>query len=120
MRGGPEGALYGFNKSGWMLDINFENYFIDVFLPKTAELAGTDDRLLIYDGHNSHITFKTAKAAMENKVHILCLPPHSSHALQPLDVSVFFLLRRSGVRFASSILKTTQGILYQKKDSPHV
>ena len=94
MQGGPEGALYGFNKSGWMLDINFENFVIKVFLPKTAELAGTDDRLLIYDGHNSHITFKTAKAAMENKVHILCLPPHSSHVLQPLDVSVFFSVKK--------------------------
>ena len=93
MRGGPEGALYGFNKSGWMMDINFEAFFIKVFLPKTAELAGTDDRLLIFDGHNSHITFKTAKAAMENKVHLLCLPPHSSHALQPLDVSVFFSVK---------------------------
>ena len=32
-------------------------------------------RLFICDGHNSHLTYKVAKAAYDNNVHILCLPP---------------------------------------------
>ena len=30
-----------------------------------------------------------AKIAFENNIHILCLPPHTSHAMQPLDVACF-------------------------------
>ena len=45
--------------------------------------------MLIYDGHNSHITYPTVRAAIENNISIVCLPPHTSHALQVLDVAVF-------------------------------
>ena len=45
--------------------------------------------MLIFDGHNSHLTYNTVKSAIDNNVILLCLPPHTSHALQPLDVSVF-------------------------------
>ena len=36
-------------------------------------------------GHGSHMTFKTASFEIQNYVTILCFPPHTSHALQPLD-----------------------------------
>ncbi len=42
--------------------------------------------LLIQDGHGSHISIEFAR---ENGIHILCLPAHTTHILQPLDVGVF-------------------------------
>lgn len=46
-------------------------------------------RRLIIDGHSSHIHFSVIKKALEFNVHILCLPPHSTHIMQPLDVGCF-------------------------------
>ena len=44
---------------------------------------------LFFDGHGSHLTYATVKAAMDDQIIMICLPPHTSHALQPLDVAVF-------------------------------
>ena len=45
--------------------------------------------LLVLDGHSSHISFEDRELAIENGVHMLKLPPHLTHLLQPLDVGVF-------------------------------
>ena len=86
---GPEGAQYGVSPKGWMMDYNYQKWFSTVFCPLTKEEAGDKHRLLLMDGYNSHINYEVAKAAYDNNVHLLCLPPNTTHALQPLDVSVF-------------------------------
>lgn len=86
MTGGPQGTLYGCTESGWMQDFLFETwmkFFID-FVKNFKKPV-----LLIYDGHGSHLTYNSIKLAMDNGIILLCLPPNSSHALQPLDVGVF-------------------------------
>ncbi len=45
--------------------------------------------LLIFHGHHSHISLALIELARDNNIHLLCLPPHSTHLLQPLDVEVF-------------------------------
>ncbi|KYG40143.1 hypothetical protein M433DRAFT_78648, partial [Acidomyces richmondensis BFW] len=52
-------------------------------------------RLLIMDGHGSHITANVIAHCMEHAIDLLILPPHTSHILQPLDVSVFSPLKRA-------------------------
>ncbi|CAL4077478.1 unnamed protein product, partial [Meganyctiphanes norvegica] len=91
--GGPAGAGFNISESGWMVNSVFEAWFENIYLPKSHEHAQGNHRLLIFDGHNSHLTFRTIELAMENNVTILCLPPNTSHALQPLDVSVFRSLK---------------------------
>ena len=85
--GGPEGSAYGCSESGWMMDNIFESWFIKVFV-KHVE-SHQKPVLVTYDGHNSHLTYNTVKIAMDNDIIIICLPPNTSHALQPLDVGVF-------------------------------
>ena len=46
-------------------------------------------RLLILDGHNSHCTYPFIKFSAEHRILIICLPSHTTHALQPCDVGVF-------------------------------
>ena len=41
------------------------------------------------DGHNSHVTLEVATSAHEVGLDLISLPSHTSHKLQPLDVSVF-------------------------------
>lgn len=52
-------------------------------------------RLLILDGHNSHCTFKFCHFAEQHRIIIICLPSHTTHALQPCDVGVFSPLSTS-------------------------
>ena len=50
-------------------------------------------RLLILDGHESHHSIEFERYCEENKIIRLCMPPHSSHLLQPLDVGCFSVLK---------------------------
>jgi hypothetical protein len=51
-------------------------------------------RLLILDGHESHLNQDFKDYCLERKILTLCMPPHSSHILQPLDVVCFSPLKR--------------------------
>ena len=59
---------------------------------KTRQVGGY--RLLILDGHESHLNRDFKDYCLENKILTLCMPAHSSHILQPLDVVCFSPLKR--------------------------
>ncbi|KAF4300733.1 hypothetical protein GTA08_BOTSDO06775 [Botryosphaeria dothidea] len=59
-----------------------------------ARTVGTY-RLLIIDGHESHNSLEFQAICKEEKIITLCMPPHSSHLLQPLDVGCFSPLKRA-------------------------
>ena len=46
-------------------------------------------RMLVLDGHESHVSAEFDNYCEVNKIVPLCLPPHSSHLTQPLDISCF-------------------------------
>jgi hypothetical protein len=52
------------------------------FDPPTCKVANGHARLLVVDGHASHFTQSFLEYAKENDIHVLCLPPHTTHALQ--------------------------------------
>ena len=74
-QGGDDDFGYSISKSGWMFDVNFEAWFTNCFIPQTKERAGTHHQVLVYDGHGSHLTYKTVKAALDNNICIIALPP---------------------------------------------
>ena len=84
---GPEGTRYAVSYSGWMADIIFEQWFRHSFVSFTADIQKLV--VLFFDGHRPHLTYNTICLAMEEFIIIICLPPHTSHALQPLGVGVF-------------------------------
>jgi hypothetical protein len=45
--------------------------------------------MLVLDGHESHINAEFDEYCKTSKIIPLCLPSHSSHLTQPLDVGVF-------------------------------
>jgi hypothetical protein len=51
--------------------------------------------LLIIDGHESHKSLAFQDLCDEHKIITLCMPPHSSHILQPLDVGCFAPLKQA-------------------------
>jgi hypothetical protein len=61
-----------------------------LFEPETRKTCNPDrPRLLIIDGHNSHTTLRFLEYAESHNIIVLCLPPHTTHRLQPCDVGVF-------------------------------
>ena len=89
---GVKGATYACSPNRWMMDYIVEQWFIAVFVPFVSNYH--KPVLLTYDGHNSHLTYTTVKTAMDNQIIIVCLPPNTSHATQPLDVAVFRSARK--------------------------
>ena len=61
----------------------------------TAKRSNSRYRLLILDGHESHHSIEFERYCEEKKIIRLCMPPHSSHLLQPLDVGCFGLLKKA-------------------------
>ncbi|USP77768.1 hypothetical protein yc1106_05042 [Curvularia clavata] len=62
-------------------------------------------RLLILDGHESHQSLEFQELCKENNIYTLCVPPHSSHLLQPLDVGCFSPLKRAYSREVESLIR---------------
>jgi hypothetical protein len=62
-------------------------------------------RLLIIDGHESHNSLEFQQYCKENKIITLCMPPHSSHLLQPLDVGCFAPLKKGYGRQAENLMR---------------
>jgi hypothetical protein len=56
--------------------------------------AGSGFRLLLLDGHASHFNWEFFDFCLSNRIIPLCLPAHSTHLLQPLDVGLFSPLQR--------------------------
>jgi hypothetical protein len=61
----------------------------DVFNRYTQEKARRGWRLLILDGHGSHVTLQFIEFCTENKIILAVFPARSTHTLQPLDVGMF-------------------------------
>jgi hypothetical protein len=62
-------------------------------------------RLLILDGHESHHSAEFELYAKEQKIVTLCMPAHSSHRLQPLDVGCFGPLKTAYSRQIERLMK---------------
>ncbi|KAB2111081.1 hypothetical protein AG0111_0g1524 [Alternaria gaisen] len=62
-------------------------------------------RLLVLDGHESHHSLEFQELCKENNIYTLCMPPHSSHLLQPLDVGCFSPLKRAYSREVESLIR---------------
>ena len=73
-------------QAGWRQS-HLKNGF-DWFFLKHAKLV-EGAKILIFDGHISHILLQVIDETRNNNIHIILLPAHTTHFLQPLDVGVF-------------------------------
>ncbi|XP_057297609.1 uncharacterized protein LOC130628645 [Hydractinia symbiolongicarpus] len=104
---GPTDALYGKSNNGYMDEDPFFKWFTRLFVPKTKHVG---KRILIIDGHGSHINLNLIDAARENQVILYCLPPHTTHVLQPLDVGLYSPLKTYFSRITDKIQIARLGI----------
>jgi hypothetical protein len=80
--------LYTTSENGWTSNAIGLRWLRDIFLPETRP-EGNEARILLVDGHGSHATIEFMWECRQNNVHLVYLPPHSSHVLQPLDLACF-------------------------------
>ena len=91
---------YTCSEKGWTSNDIGIRWLKHVFLPSTN--PGVDiPQLLILDGHGSHVSIEFMRICWESNVFLYYLIPHSSHVLQPLDLSCFSVLKS---RYRNQIL----------------
>lgn len=84
MRGAPLGTLGRCHPSGWVQTNLFSDWFKHFI--KYTKPSEESPVLLLLDGHYSHTrNIEIIDLARENHITIVCLPPHATHKLQPLD-----------------------------------
>ena len=77
--------------TGWTNEnLGFE-WLTNIFdrFTKGKARQGRDYRLLILDGHNSHLNMRFIDWCGLHRIILAFFPSHSTHRLQPLDVSLF-------------------------------
>jgi len=62
-----------------------------MFEPRWRPAQGiTQHGILVLDSHSSHVNnIAFIEHAIANNVHLICLPAHTTHILQPLDIGLF-------------------------------
>jgi len=81
------------SENGWTYNELARNWLEKDFDAQTRAKAGGRLRVLILDGHKSHVSEAFLEYAKANNICILGYPPHCTHALQGLNV-VTVRLRR--------------------------
>lgn len=82
----PKNSVFITEESGWMTAMGFRKY-LEMFVVRVNPTK-KDPALLIVDGHTSHKDLLAVLYAKENNVHIISLPPHTTHRLKPLDRAI--------------------------------
>jgi len=103
----PE-AKFTYSPNGWTDDkLGLE--WLRHFDKYTRDRQGGNGcpRLLILDGHRSHINLEFCQYAIDNNIEFLCFPSHTTHLLQPLDVSLFGPLQKYYGKAADDHMRDT-------------
>ncbi len=80
---------FGTSHNGWMNDDLGLAWLQQVFDRYTKVKARGKYKLLILDGHGSHVTKAFIDYTHKHRILLLIFPPHATHTLQPLDVVCF-------------------------------
>jgi len=84
MNGTPPGSIHACHPSGQMQSENYSQWFLH-FIKHTKPIIEAPV-ILELDGDYSHTrSLDVITLARENHVDSICLPPHSSHKMQPFD-----------------------------------
>jgi hypothetical protein len=101
--------------SGWTNNQLGVAWLEHIFNRYTEEKCRRSWRLLILDGHGSHITMEFLDYCNNHKILLAIFPPHSTHTLQPLDVVLFRPLSSNYSKALTQHLHTTQNLVPVKK-----
>lgn len=87
--------LIELSENGWTTHETGLLWLQNTFIPFATKYRRGNYTLLVIDGHGSLCTAQFDHICKENNIITICMPPHSSHILQPLDVSCFKPLKQA-------------------------
>ena len=87
-----------------------------MFLPAARKLDGK--KVLICDNVAFHISLKVLELSEANNVSFICLPPHSTHLTQPLDVAVFRSVKGEWRHLLSEWKENKENEVIKMEDMP--
>lgn len=107
-----DGAYFGHSPTGWISTELFYGWLANHF----AKRVTLRPVVLLVDSHASHIDIHTSIFCRENQVLLYCLPAHSSHLMQPLDVSFFKALKTAWGKACSNYCSKNPGYQVTKHE----
>jgi len=99
-----EEAYFASAANGWSSDA-MGLAWLKRFDQHTAQKSSRH-RLLIVDGHSSHVNMAFINAVDKLRIILLVFPPHTTHQLQPLDVALFSPLSNA---YSTEMTRITHG-----------
>lgn len=115
-RGGPAETIYEMSQSGWMTDELFRTWLRHFVLHTKS--SKEEPTLLLLDNHASHTSLAAYEFCRDNGIVVVSFPPHTSHRLQPLDLTFFGPLKAAYNRECSLFLKNNGFQKICKEDVP--
>jgi len=98
--GTPGNWLFGTSDTGYIDSDLFSTWFKEIFIPHCGSNRPV---LLVMDNHDTHVSLKVVKLAIENNITLIGLPPHTTHILQPLDVGIIGPLKGKFMEIANNL-----------------
>ncbi|XP_069671644.1 uncharacterized protein [Periplaneta americana] len=90
---GPPGEFYCCSKNDWTnehLYLQWLEHF-----SKFVKCSNENPVLLLLDNHYSHMTLEAYEFCKKHGIVVVSIPPHTSHRVQPLDVTFFGPLKKA-------------------------
>ena len=118
IRDGPAGCVGAATPSGCMNEeifLKFVQHFVN-FVRCTPQKPV----LLILDNHESHLSIPVIDFCKGNGVVLLSFPPHCSHRMQPLDLSVYGPLKKFVNSASDAWMKNNPGKTMTIYDLPGI
>jgi DDE superfamily endonuclease/Tc5 transposase DNA-binding domain len=81
--------IYTTSMNGWTSNCIGVWWLENVFEPETRPANADEWRMLVLDGHKSHVSIEFMISCKNHRIYCHWLPPHTSHITQPLDLSCF-------------------------------
>ncbi|MEW8542636.1 MAG: hypothetical protein AB2693_03800 [Candidatus Thiodiazotropha sp.] len=107
MNGAPPQAV-GYASTSGYVDSDLFLKWLEHFT-KFARPSNENQHIIILDGHHSHKTLAAVEYCRANEIHLLTLPPHSTHKMQPLDRTYFKSLKSTFNSVADNFMVSNPG-----------
>jgi hypothetical protein len=108
-------AHFTTSANGWSNNTIGLVWLRKVFERYTKPLRDTQKRLLVVDGHSSHVNIAFVSQADKHSIILLVLLPHTTQKLQPLDVGLFQPLSTNYTHELNQLIENSAGRVSMSK-----